>query len=241
MLEQAIELRKQGYTTQYIADVLNVGRSTVERKLKAAGISTKRVTIKFNANYFDVIDDEFKAYWLGFIFADGYVSDNGKFELTLKADDINHLYKFKDALNSDHKISYKSKQNANRLCICNNHFVNMLIDKGCIPKKSLKLKFPNYLEAELIRHFIRGYFDGDGCIYKNSKKFSISIVGTKDFLEAINFILNTDAKIYKKGNAYQIYFYGDTAKGILSYMYNEANIYLDRKFEKSIAVLDGND
>lgn len=80
-----------------------------------------------------------------------------------------------------------------RMSFDNKHMVDVLTNYGCIPKKSLTLTFPDknvFKDKSLIRHFIRGYFDGDGCItYANANHSSIevSIVGTKPFLdECIN-------------------------------------------------------
>lgn len=41
---------------------------------------------------------------------------------------------------------------------------------GCVPNKSLILKFPTTLPNELVNDFIRGYFDGDGSVYINNKR-----------------------------------------------------------------------
>ena len=83
--------------------------------------------------------------------------------------------------------------------IGNKHMRDSLISKGCVPNKSLILKFPSeeILPKELQRHFIRGYFDGDGTIglYPHSKtnpklEESLLIVGTKPFLEKVQDVLS---------------------------------------------------
>lgn len=63
---------------------------------------------------------------------------------------------------------------------------NDLISHGCVPNKSLILKPPK-IDNELINHFIRGYFDGDGCVSFNSKTkvYAVCILGTKEILEYI--------------------------------------------------------
>jgi intein/homing endonuclease len=76
--------------------------------------------------------------------------------------------------------------------ISNKYFWNTLNNLGCIPKKSLRLEFPNeniFKSKDLIRHFIRGYFDGDGCftrhIYYRTVTPAISILGTPNFLTVL--------------------------------------------------------
>lgn len=119
-----------------------------------------------------------------------------------------------------------------------------LISNGCTPQKSLVLKFPDksIIEDSLIRHFIRGYFDGDGCIYTNSNnKISINFTGTSDMLLGIsdfllqNNIMKTTVKLYDCGKAKEMFIYGiDNIKDILDYLYKDCTIYLERKYNKYI-------
>ena len=91
-----------------------------------------------------------------------------------------------------------------RLGVANKHLWETLNSYGCTPKKSLTLKFPNesiFKDKSLIRHFIRGYWDGDGCLSWSNKEHtspSVSVVGTKEFLYSILYYLNL--KQYKLQN-----------------------------------------
>ena len=83
---------------------------------------------------------------------------------------------------------------------------NDLIKQGCVPNKSLILTFPNkhQVPKNLINHFIRGYFDGDGSISygiqerysvrkkQNTKRLNINaqFIGTKEMLTVINNCVN---------------------------------------------------
>lgn len=80
-----------------IAEKYKISKGALSRQLKKLGIEVvnHQNKTKFNENIFDLIDTEEKAYWLGFIYADGYVSSsNNQFELSLQGSDVEHLNKF---------------------------------------------------------------------------------------------------------------------------------------------------
>nr|DAG90196.1 MAG TPA: endonuclease [Crassvirales sp.] len=55
---------------------------------------------EFNRDFFSVIDTEEKAYWLGFLYADGFISASGNtVGLSISLKDIDHLKKYNNALN----------------------------------------------------------------------------------------------------------------------------------------------
>lgn len=115
------------------------------------------------------------------------------------------------------------------------------------PKKSLILKFPeeDIVSKELQSHFIRGYFDGDGSLLhsKTSKKsvgcyetFCFSFVGTKEFLEGVQKVLNINNKIFHDSrkdleiNTWVLNIRGNRqAIEVGKFLYENATIYLPRK------------
>lgn len=180
---------------------MNISRSTLSKHFKAAGIKILRKGVKDTIYYniFDSIDTEEKAYWLGFLYADGNIASNRpKISVNLSIKDENHLRKFMKFLNYTYDMRYQKQINGDicRMSFDNSHMVNTLISYGCVPKKSLILKFPSadvFKDAELVRSFIRGYFDGDGCVtYKNASHTipEISITGTKDMLDKFSEYFN---------------------------------------------------
>ena len=210
-----------------------------------------------NQNYFDAIDNEWKAYWLGFLYADGCnrISDNrGKMEyvlsISLASIDVEHLYKFANSIQTNVPIKQHSFILNNkvyyddRINICNQRICESLNKMGCTPKKSLTLRFPNndIVPDYLIRHFIRGYFDGDGCIHVSfkDKRASVSFVGTEDFLFELRKILCNALNITetviqsKAGTKAKQISWGNirSCELIFKYLYQDCNIYLNRKFEK---------
>ena len=128
---------------------------------------------KFNHNFFKCIDSEEKAYVLGFFFADGYNSDT-QIEFTQLEQDEDILVQINKALESEVPIySYINKVNGNTkkaLRFSSKEMCNDMNHLGGIRGKSLILEFPKYLSKELIPHFIRGYFDGDGCVWDGKRK-----------------------------------------------------------------------
>lgn len=166
----------------------------------------------YNKDYFEVIDNQEKAYWLGLLYADGCITKfyrNEKvksmsLELTLKSEDKPHLEKFLKALDSNSPIQNRKHKIGNKTYTSNRVVINCtkmcrdLIDKGCTPQKSLTLAFPTneQVPTELLPHFMRGYLDGDGCVHYSeamqyhaqkgksylSKNFVVSLVGTEEFL-----------------------------------------------------------
>ena len=94
------EMFLQGKTIEYISKELRISDSRFSKYLRECGIETNKYhKPKFNENIFDIIDTEEKAYWLGFIFADGYIETpkpNMKytFEICLSCKDKHHLEKF---------------------------------------------------------------------------------------------------------------------------------------------------
>ena len=224
-----------------------VDRRTLAKHFKELGIEiiNKQNRSKFNEHIFDVIDTEEKAYWLGFIFADGYISSSPlredvksvyQFELSLGLKDLNHLEKFKNFV--EYKKSLIVDNYRCRFSLANKHLWTVLNNYGCTPNKSLTLQFPNIPE-NLICHFIRGYFDGDGCItrYVNVKTVSphIELLGTRNMLENILKYSNTNAKLEHdpRHSEETLSLLWNKEQGIkfINYLYTNCSIYLDRKYK----------
>ena len=119
-----------------------------------------------------------------------------------------------------------------------------LISHGVIPNKTKCLVFPK-LEQEYIRHFIRGYFDGDGSwyIHRNQLTFSLCSSGY-DFLCHVRKILD-DAlgvglnKLSSGEGAYHLGYMGNIkSKKLFNYMYEGASVWLERKIQKAMMHFD---
>lgn len=253
-----------GLNLSQIAKNRNTTIPLLSKKLRAHGIDiiNYQNETKFNENIFDIIDTEEKAYWLGFIYADGYIANLEKqknqkklkyaFELSLSSKDIDHLHKFNKFMeyNEDNvkigksKIGDKEYQRC-RWHVGNKHLWTTLNSLGCTPNKSLTLKFPNisvFKDEKLVIPFIRGYFDGDGCvsIYSNHDnpdklKLAVSLLGTKEMLTPIKNLFFDNKLIKKsKGNDITLIYSlsGQKAYTFLNIIYSNATIYLNRKYQK---------
>ena len=205
--------------------------------------------VSFDNTVFNKINSEEKAYWLGFLYADGAVSskDNG-LELSLQLLDAEHLNKFKMFLKSSSSVRLDFKIGRCRINVSNKQFKEDLIKCGCTPRKSLTLKFPskNILPERLYTAFIRGYFDGDGYLshtYSDTKKqrFTIcaSFVGTKEFCKNLEEILSKENIHFSwhhdkrhDDNVWSIKCNKTCSVKLLNYIYKDAKIYLERKYSK---------
>lgn len=216
----------------------------------------------YNKDFFSKIDTEDKAYWLGFLYADGCINrlykneklKNMTLELSLCGKDKSHLEKFNKSLESNVPIRKKIAKFQNveyeayRLIICCTKMCYDLIDKKCTPNKTYDIRLPSFdiVPEYYMKDFLRGYFDGDGCIsvseVNNKPHIVINFTGMKAMLNDIaSFLINQKVitvvpKIHsdKRSKAHSMFFYGDTVKDFLDYIYADANLYLDRKYAKYI-------
>jgi len=253
--EQIPKLISEGKTVREMASILNVSKSAIDRRCRALNISVPNHhnSLKFNNTVFDSIDTEEKAYWLGFLYADGNVhSKSNIVSISLKREDREHLVKFRNFLGAQANITDSSifinnkEYKISKFSVCNKHLKEILINLGCVPKKSLILTFPNldiFKEEGLVYDFIRGYVDGDGCLtFSKNGRLNLSILGTKEFLEGIcKAFPNKFSSIFKakriKTNVWTISNCGNNADDVTYKLYSKATIYLDRKYDR-FAVLN---
>lgn len=250
-IEDILNKYQNNWSQQKIADFYKVSRTVIKRilEIQCEGLIIRDRTskYKYQQDIFEIIDTAEKAYWLGFLAADGcnYQREhNASIILNVHEKDIKHLEKFKQFCHTNAEIKsyigYEGFSNQTPMCkiILNSKKISDdLIDKGILPNKSLILQPPHILE-EFYKPFILGYFDGDGSISKTSQynNYSISIQGTKEILTWICEVLDWDAKLEKRNinsnnNSYYIRC-GGTNKPyqILNQLYNSCEIHLDRKF-----------
>jgi intein/homing endonuclease len=220
---------------------------------------------KFKADFFEKWSPEM-AYVLGFLYADGDIEDNRKSSrtqyTTFFSNDKKILEAIRFVLGSDHNLNYKAPHEhlyANgkiyesaegyRLRIGSKKLFSDLVKMGLTPRKSLTIKFPADIPNDCLGHFLRGYFDGDGCVFLQKakgvtkpiiiKKLSVIFTsGSHIFLEGLANELKaklavTHDKIYNSTRSFQLrYSTADSIK-IFELMYKNCfkGLYLKRKFD----------
>lgn len=210
-------------------------------------------TVFFDLQFFNVIDTEEKAYALGIFYADGNIThENGHHtaSITLQECDRDILEKLMVATKFSGKLleikRAPPRKNQVRLCFASVQMCKDLVNKGCYPRKSLTLKFPtkDQVPDKLISHFIRGYYDGDGCITWSRNKVAIfTLTSTLEFCNEANQKLGT---LVSKGTSYiskhrssdkNVWVLGicqSNCRNVCDYLYKDATIWMERKRQRFI-------
>jgi hypothetical protein len=239
-----------GLSYNLLSEKYNISTWSVGNVLKKNNIKSRIRRHNCNENYFEKIDSCEKAYWLGLLFADGYVRKrkqfNGKHKqggvvgISLKNGDEYLLEKLIIDFESTYRLTKQIKNNflSYKLEVNSSKMTDDLINLGCVPNKSLKLLPPN-LTDEFISHFIRGYFDGDGSIGRYNGNLKFSLLGTNELLSWIlDFFkqkgMKTNPKICKRKNIYSIQVNSKLDIELIeNILYTSSNdYYLKRKKEK---------
>ena len=238
-------LENKNVTLRELEIMFNCSRKVVTNILKEENIEIRNRyhDIKLKYNFKEILSEE-SAYWLGFIYADGSISyspdsENKRYclELGLKESDKNHIKKFKDFIGSKAKINFREKTKSYRIMIFSKEMLINIYNLGIVKNKTYNNNFEvlwNNVPIKYRKHFIRGFFDGDGSIANN---FTISFTSNypTGVLKMLNDIgYNKTYKIYnkQKTTAKSIKILKEESIKILHFMYDNSTIYLDRKYKK---------
>jgi len=220
--------------------------STIKNILKAYNIRSRTLSqarnnfLKqvLNENVFENIDTPDKAYWLGVMYSDGYISKTNNytnyFGLSISTKDREWLIKFKNFLNYNGNIhdyftgksSYKPNTPYSRIRIGNNKIVSDLEKYGVMEHKTKKIN--NIPNIDFIDDFIRGYIDGDGSLKKSYPQ--LIICGNFEFLSEIAEYFKLPYHIYKDKTIYEIIYNLKESEYLEKRLYANAITYLDRKY-----------
>lgn len=215
-----------------------------------------------NENYFNEIDTELKAYLLGFFLADGCViqpsSGNKCISMCLQEQDKYVLEWFLKEIVPDGKISSHKKKSTGNVQYNIKFTAKTMAEKleelyNIKPRKTQDINFIfpfDKIPNELLHHFIRGFFDGDGWITTYSKDSNSGVLVPQfGFVStSLPFILQLEEVLPKftepriitnqgKNNTYYqlIYSCGHGRVPLIqAWLYNNANYYLLRKYNKFV-------
>ena len=243
-LKDILEMRGQKISIRKIAKKYENNHVAISTFLKKHDQSTEMFRHKFNHNFFDNIDNEANAYFLGMMLSDGFVQE-GRTGLNLTDRDV--IEKFKKAIEYDGEIRvldgakphHKKHYEINLYSV----YMQKVLEKyNIVQNKSLILEFPNkeLIPNNMIRHVIRGIFDGDGGFkyYEKRKSWNIVITGTKDICEKIKEYSKIDSEIYyasQKENSNTWQWVVRKRLEIIKFVewiYGNTTIYMDRKFKQ---------
>lgn len=207
-----------------------------------------RYNYAIDESYFDNIDTEAKAYWLGFITADGCVAagpvgangwQRNQLSVKLKASDAGHLEKLKSAMSAGSPVRFLQTGKpsaAAEIAVTSEHLVRSLIRLGVTPRKSLTVE-PWTGPVELMRHYWRGLVDGDGTIVRHPgerDKWRITLLGTRAIVEGFRQwaapLCASAAESHPKNNIWSWTIGGLAApQSVARELYGDATVFLDRK------------
>ena len=243
--KEIIEAYKNRLSTQKIAELYGSSQNTISRFLKKNGVEVTRRRCRKNINstYFDIVDSPLKAYFLGFIAADGSIFKTGRktvFSLAIQSSDRVILEKLSEELSGSdilvgNSFTRDNGHSTTDIRFSDETFVNCLLKQGICFNKTENLDWID-LPDSFMGDFIRGYFDGDGSVYISNNKVYGNFVGNKIFIPKLRDylfeknILPTRYAIIDRGNFCSFHF--GSKQGNLSlynYLYYDGCFCLERK------------
>lgn len=255
-LDIAIKLYNEGFSFVELGKIFGKTSSSINHVFKTRGIKSRTVQenslIKnqLSPDYFERIDSEEKAYILGLLYADGWNSVKGReVGIELRDYDLDILEKIQKSIGGNTKLN-KIVQKYNGQIkyayrLYSQKYCEDLAKLGCVPNKSLVLKFPTeeQVPKHLISHFIRGYFDGDGSVSKYAKNIKVNFTGCtnfitslRDYLASIKVVpqnkLNFGKDKERKAFCMMEWNGKRNCKSLYNYMYKDATIFGNRKYNK---------
>ena len=230
------ELIREHRSISAVARILGCNRQTVRNRIDSYKIdfySSHSNGYVLNENYFENIDTEDKAYILGLLAADGWVTERN-IHIALQDRDAKILDVIRKALNSNAPIKIKTRENdswgrrpLHHVTFGSVKMVKDLAKYGIVPNKSKVGKYPK-IPKSLEQHYIRGLWDGDGHI----NEWQFSVLGTNHVLHGVQNSIISHTGIHLDSSPVRGYpriiGYRRDSK-VLHWMYKDATIFLDRK------------
>lgn len=246
-VDRLIKNYQAGYPIDALCKVYKIQESTLFHYLQRRNIKPNRGS-NAHIDFFNSIDTELKAYWLGFVAADGCVwPQSNSLRVGLSRTDYVHLCRLRDALGVRNRIYWtrprtkNKRHNVSVLDVRSEGMIADLLALGIKQNKTYNLEWPT-IPPNLEHHFIRGYFDGDGSwwIIRGPWRPNLSFecIGTWSFIKSLQDRLvtgcqlqHTKLKRHHTTSSVCTVNYGGNLQclRIANYLYEDATIYLTRK------------
>lgn len=258
----------QGMTLQEMGDLLGVSRERIRQILSKRGINVSDHAnkesrywrknnvekTKLNKHYFDVIDTEEKAYWLGYLTARGRVSDVNEWGrkelfLSIAPKNLEHFERFKETIEADVEIltqrNYRVDKDYYKMRISSHYLASKLEEYHIETPKHDLTRVPEVVPEELVRHYFRGHYDGKGFLHvrPDGEHSMLFMYGSdpmlydwcKYLVEEVGVELSpgavsnpSDTHLNHKFTLHA----HDKIKKILDHLYADATIYQNRNWSK---------
>lgn len=202
-LYQSSDIHKKYYVDTFCS-------AYIERVIRENGFSRgKNINRFINHSYFDNIDNPNKAYLLGNIMADASVSNGKTLRMEVSEKDVELLEYAISEISPTNNILKSHREDrhgidTNYINISSTYMVRSLEKYGVVKRKTYKdIGLPNNIHVKYMRDYIRGYFDGDGTIWKTNKSIprpQVSFCVTKTFGEDLESFLKSEGIITKDSN-----------------------------------------
>lgn len=252
-LDNVVELFKTKNISE-ISKIIGHKESSINRLLNEHGYDTSKYKCKHyvDETYFEKIDTHNKAYTFGWFMSDGNVTDRGKFRIQIQEEDSYILNDIKNDMKYDGDLVYYKAKNERckpqvLLNFDRQKMAKDLIELGCPCKKSLILQLPSFnkVPEEFFNSFLRGFFDGDGSIsLRGGSGVRCSVTSTDVFCESLSKYLKTigieSGKFYYRNPnkpTGSMFFNKENSIKFLNYIYRDATLKLNRKYEKALPFL----
>ena len=249
--KQILDLLIAGVNHKAIVRKIGCGLTTVKRVAKTNNIRSSFSGVRdytINSDVFDIIDTEQKAYWLGFLLADGCIAKSAgtrrTLKVTLQARDTHHLLRFGEFVGFKGQLKDRKKTLHPRTTLMFNDvkLTAALLNAGWMDYKlGINCRILEIIPLKLYNHFVRGYFDGDGCISSQKRKhrkkrrwYANIVCKYKPPLDVMLERMNIGCGTVKKRKDVYALVFANAARteAFCSYIYHNQSICLKRKLNR---------
>jgi intein-encoded DNA endonuclease-like protein len=241
----AISRYQNGESSNHIAQTLNMSKGKVQKYLRNNGITLRDISecqrmYSMNHEFFNSIETESQAYWLGFITADGCVSHSHTLSIVLAIKDRDHIIKFSRAIESNHPIKDRLKDKYPTTGLqCNSLPMSISLERfGIHQNKGETVAWPS-LPSELYRHYLRGLSDGDGSfsIAKKINQILFGLISSPSLINSCRVSLidtigiSMHIDVPKRSPRMRVLRCAGNRKlfPFVNYLYEDATVFLTRK------------